>query len=58
MKEVTTSKKSATEIQIGVEAYEKRLIDLMLKKDKLERDLCGVDADIAFTVNKLRDLKS
>lgn len=40
------------------EVYEKRLIDLILEKDKLERKLCAVEAEIEFTIKYLKDIKN
>ena len=40
------------------EVYEKRLIDLILEKDKLERKLCVVEAEIEFTIKYLKDIKN
>ena len=39
------------------EVYEKRLVDLILEKDRLERKLCVVETEIEFTIKYLKNLR-
>lgn len=45
-------------IEKSPEVYEKRLVDLILEKDQLERKLCVVDTEIEFTIKYLKDIKN
>lgn len=44
-------------VEKNPEVYEKRLVDLILEKDRLERKLCVVETEIEFTIKYLKNLK-
>lgn len=45
-------------VEKSPEVYEKRLVDLILEKDRLERKLCVVETEIEFTIKYLKNLRN
>ena len=45
---------SPVRVEENPEVYEKRLVDLILEKDRLERKLCVVETEIEFTIKYLK----